>query len=301
MAVRKGLVGAAALACQAQAPTHGVSARPDTRPLLEVAVGIVEAANGALLMARRPAGKAYEGWWEFPGGKVEAGETVADALARELHEELGIEVGLSVPWARREHSYPHARVNLHFRRVLAFDGVPRGSEGQQVSWFERADPPPEPLLPATVPLMRVLTGPRRALILDRANPAPGSASVAPSPIPGRSDAGHEVWRLARGPAPMAGTDGVLVEPAEFTQASARSDGGLVVVRCRDERTLADVDAGADLLLYEGKVDTAARAFELAQRSPAPVLLMRAGVSWPGDDALPQAMAQAGIWGLAHRA
>ncbi|MEZ5727828.1 MAG: NUDIX domain-containing protein [Burkholderiaceae bacterium] len=154
-------------------PGAGADARRERparhAPLLEVAVGIVEAANGALLMARRPAGKAYEGWWEFPGGKVEAGETVADALARELHEELGIEVGLSVPWARREHSYPHARVNLHFRRVLAFDGVPRGSEGQQVSWFERTDPPPEPLLPATVPLMRVLTGPRRALILDRAN------------------------------------------------------------------------------------------------------------------------------------
>ena len=123
------------------------------RPALEVAVGVVFRADGAVLLGQRPAGKPYAGWWEFPGGKVEAGETVAQALARELHEELGIEVGASQPWVVREFDYPHARVRLHFRRVTEFRGEPHAREGQAFAWLDPAAIDVAPLLPATVPVI----------------------------------------------------------------------------------------------------------------------------------------------------
>ena len=70
--------------------------------LVEVAAAVIERPDGSFLMARRPEGKVYAGWWEFPGGKVEAGETARHALDRELREELGIEVESAVPWLNRE-------------------------------------------------------------------------------------------------------------------------------------------------------------------------------------------------------
>lgn len=128
---------------------------------LDVAVGILFDARGRVLLAQRPAGKAYAGWWEFPGGKVEAGESIGEALARELHEELGITVTQSSPWLIRRHVYPHARVRLWFRRVDArlgqWSGQPFGREGQELVWWDRDNAAenalPTPLLPATEPLM----------------------------------------------------------------------------------------------------------------------------------------------------
>ncbi|NBS94705.1 MAG: NUDIX domain-containing protein [Betaproteobacteria bacterium] len=127
---------------------------------VDVAVGILFDAHGRILFAQRPAGKAYAGWWEFPGGKVEAGESVGEALARELHEELGITVAQSTPWLIRRHVYPHARVRLWFRRVDArlgqWDGQPFGREGQELVWWDRDAGElalPAPLLPATEPLL----------------------------------------------------------------------------------------------------------------------------------------------------
>ncbi len=125
----------------------------DTRPAVEVAVGVVIRDDGRVLLGQRVPGKPYAGWWEFPGGKLERGETVAQALARELHEELGLDVVESVPWVVREFSYPHARVRLHFRRVLRFSGEPRSREGQAYTWCAPDAIDVAPLLPATVPVL----------------------------------------------------------------------------------------------------------------------------------------------------
>jgi 8-oxo-dGTP diphosphatase len=134
---------------------------PDERPLTEVAVGVVFDRQGRVLLGQRPAGKPYAGWWEFPGGKLEPGESVATALARELHEELGIRVHASSPWIVREHSYPHARVRLHFRRVFDWSGEPVSREGQAFDWTAVGDIDRETLLPAAVPVLAMLALPRR--------------------------------------------------------------------------------------------------------------------------------------------
>jgi len=133
------------------------------KPALEVAVGVVFRADGAVLLGQRIPGKPYAGWWEFPGGKLEAGETVAQALARELHEELGLEVRASDPWVVREFTYPHARVRLHFRRVTSFSGEPRSREGQAFAWLHPGEIDVAPLLPATVPVIAWLRLPPEVL------------------------------------------------------------------------------------------------------------------------------------------
>ena len=132
----------------------------DARPLLEVAVGVVH-RGGRVLLGQRVEGKPYAGWWEFPGGKVEAGETVAQALARELDEELGLTVRASSPWVVRTFSYPHAHVRLHFRRIWDFDGEPQSREGQAFAWLDAHAVDVEPLLPATIPVLAWLRLPAR--------------------------------------------------------------------------------------------------------------------------------------------
>jgi 8-oxo-dGTP diphosphatase len=128
--------------------------------VIEVAAAVVERPDGCFLLAQRPAGKVYAGWWEFPGGKVEAGESVQQALARELHEELGLVVERSWPWITREHRYEHGHVRLHFHRVDRWRGEPRGREGQRFSWQARADRPTvAPLLPANGPVLSALSVP----------------------------------------------------------------------------------------------------------------------------------------------
>ena len=84
----------------------------------EVAVGVLVRADGALLLSTRPPGKAYAGYWEFPGGKIEVGESVEQALRRELIEELGITIGAAQPWKVTEYDYPHALVRLHWCKVF---------------------------------------------------------------------------------------------------------------------------------------------------------------------------------------
>jgi 8-oxo-dGTP diphosphatase len=129
-------------------------APPSRRPITHVAVGVVVRHDGALLMADRPAGKPYPGYWEFPGGKIEPGESVHAALARELFEELGIRVARSWPWVVLDHEYPHAHVRLHFRRVPDWEGEPHPHEGQRLLFLAPGDDPPQPLLPAAVPALR---------------------------------------------------------------------------------------------------------------------------------------------------
>ena len=122
------------------------------RTPVDVAVGVLIDAQGRFLLTSRPVGKVYAGHWEFPGGKVEPGETVEQALRRELHEELGITIGPVEPWQVELMDYPHARVRLHFCKVHARQGEFEMREGQAMAW---QDLPVQvaPVLPGTVPVL----------------------------------------------------------------------------------------------------------------------------------------------------
>jgi 8-oxo-dGTP diphosphatase len=124
--------------------------------ITHVAAAVLQRADGTFLLAQRPAGKAYAGYWEFPGGKIEAGESPHQALCRELHEELGITVTAAYPWLLREFSYPHATVQLHFFRVFGWQGEPHGRENQQLSWQHTQELSVAPVLPANAPILRAL-------------------------------------------------------------------------------------------------------------------------------------------------
>jgi 8-oxo-dGTP diphosphatase len=124
---------------------------------VEVAAAVIEHPDGTFLMASRPEDKVYAGWWEFPGGKVEPGESPRHALERELREELGIEVKTAYPWLNRAFDYEHARVMLRFFRVTRWTGEPHPHEGQGgLAWTHAARPDVEPILPANGPILRGL-------------------------------------------------------------------------------------------------------------------------------------------------
>jgi 8-oxo-dGTP diphosphatase len=135
---------------------------------VEVAAAVIERPDGAFLMASRPKGKAYAGWWEFPGGKVEAGETARAALDRELREELGIEVETAWPWLNRAYVYPHAKVMLRFFRVTQWRGEPHPHEGQVLAWVRADAPGVDPILPANGPILKALRLPLEYAISDAA-------------------------------------------------------------------------------------------------------------------------------------
>jgi 8-oxo-dGTP diphosphatase len=125
------------------------------RPVVEVAAGILLDGQGRYLLGQRPAGKPYAGYWEVPGGKIEAGESVFDALKRELQEELGIHIQSSEALTILEHDYPHAYVRLHVSIIRAWSGSPSGCEGQALSWqvISELGPNVKPLLPAAWPML----------------------------------------------------------------------------------------------------------------------------------------------------
>jgi 8-oxo-dGTP diphosphatase len=133
---------------------------------VEVAAAVILRADGHFLLAQRPEGKVYAGYWEFPGGKVERGEPARAALMRELREELGIEVTHACPWITREYVYPHAHVRLNFFRVLGWEGEPRSREAQALSWQGRGAINVSPLLPANGPVLRALVLPPVLAITD---------------------------------------------------------------------------------------------------------------------------------------
>ena len=127
----------------------------EARQHTEVAVGVLLRADGALLLSTRPPGKAYEGYWEFPGGKVEAGETIAQALRRELIEELGITIGPVEVWKVTEHDYPHALVRLHWCKVTDWSGDFEMREGQTMAW-QQLPLQVRPVLPGAYPVLQWL-------------------------------------------------------------------------------------------------------------------------------------------------
>ena len=135
--------------------------------IIEVSAAVLQRPDGSFLLAQRPADKIWAGYWEFPGGKIEPGETPYHALVRELREELGITVITAYPWITRIFTYPHAMVRLHFFRVTEWRGELHPHEGQEFAWQpslsptlsrkrEREQIGVSPILPANAPILRAL-------------------------------------------------------------------------------------------------------------------------------------------------
>ncbi len=129
----------------------------------DVAVAVFITADGRFLLSSRPDGKPYAGYWEFPGGKIEAGESVREALVRELEEELNVVIDECTPWFSFKMAYPHATVRLRTWRVTAWHGADQrgihGMEGQSFCWQELTDISVSPTLPGCVPIFRALSLP----------------------------------------------------------------------------------------------------------------------------------------------
>ena len=127
--------------------------RSADRSLVQVAVGVLVRADGAFLLTSRPEGKAYAGYWEFPGGKLEAGETIEEALRRELQEEIGITIQNCELWKTERIDYPHALVQLNFCKVTQWTGELQMLESQVCSW-QQLPVLVTPVLPGTAPVLQ---------------------------------------------------------------------------------------------------------------------------------------------------
>ncbi len=134
----------------------------------EVAAAVIERPDGTFLLACRPEGKPYPGYWEFPGGKIEPGEDARAALVRELKEELDITVLEATPWITRVYAYTHATVRLHFFRVTAWDGEPKPLEDQAIAWQRPGAPDVAPMLPANAPVLASLALPSLMVVSNAA-------------------------------------------------------------------------------------------------------------------------------------
>lgn len=227
---------------------------------IEVAAAVIQRADGAFLLARRPAGKVYAGYWEFPGGKVEPGEPPARALARELHEELGIDPRSAYPWITREHTYPHASVRLNFFRVTAWSGNPHPREEQAIAWQRLDAPLAEPMLPANAPVLASLALPHEYAITDaqgRGDQEMLSAigrrlsgdlrliQVRDKAMPQREAFARAVVELAHrhgakvlvNGGPALG-DGIHFSAAQLMRLQARPAQGMAAASCHDAAELA---------------------------------------------------------------
>lgn len=135
---------------------RGDASAGEPRKLVQVAVGVLLQPDGRFLLTSRPPGKVYAGYWEFPGGKLEQGESVEQALCRELQEEIGVRITAVQRWRDSVVDYPHALVQLHFCKVTAWEGELCMHEGQHYSW-QQLPVQVDPVLPGTIPVLGWLT------------------------------------------------------------------------------------------------------------------------------------------------
>jgi len=152
------------------------------RPVVDVAVGVLRAPDGRVLLTERRPGKDAAGFWELPGGGVEPGESPAQAAARELLEEVGVHADELTPWRVYEHDFPAKRVRLHWFNVRRWSGEPKGREGQRVAWVDPAWPTVGPLLPSNELAMATLALPELVGVA-RVNHAPGAPEQLLAKIP----------------------------------------------------------------------------------------------------------------------
>jgi 8-oxo-dGTP diphosphatase len=229
--------------------------------VIEVSAAVLLRADGSFLLAQRPAGKVYAGYWEFPGGKAESGEPPEQALARELHEELGIDIAQAYPWLTRVFTYPHGTVRLRFYRVFSWEHEPHPREDQAIAWQAPGAPMAAPMLPANAPVLASLALPVEYAITDAARL--GSAEMLARlerRLAGglrllqirEPDLGEEARRLftqqALGlarrygckvlvKAPFPGADGVHYTAAELMRLDTRPKDALVAASCHTRAEL----------------------------------------------------------------
>jgi 8-oxo-dGTP diphosphatase len=240
--------------------------------ITEVAAAVIE-RPGEFLLAQRPEGKPYPGYWEFPGGKIEAGEDARAALARELKEELDIDVRESSPWITRVYAYTHATVRLHFFRVTKWAGEPRPLEDQDIRWQRVGAADVSPMLPANAPVLAALALPpvmivsnahemgverwiaklaeravdEKLLVQVREKSASAQqvqhilSRVLAHTVPFGS---RVVVNSASGRFPQC--DGIHLASKELMESTARPAAALVGASCHDERELAKAgEVGVD--------------------------------------------------------
>jgi len=253
---------------------------------VDVAAAVILRPDGSFLLGQRAPETFYPGYWEFPGGKVEAGETPRQALERELREELGIEVDTAFPWIVREHVYEHAHVRLHFFRVVAWHGELRDHVHSALAW-QRADRlDVAPMLPANAPVLKALALPdfyaithAHAVGIDRqlaalaralenglklvqmregALPEPARAGFAAQAVALCHDHGARV--LINGNAQLArtiGADGVHLPAGQLMRCHQRPELPLVAASCHDANELARAAAlGLDFVVLGPVMPTA---------------------------------------------
>jgi len=234
---------------------------PLNSEVVEVAAAVMQRPDGAFLLAQRPPGKVYAGYWEFPGGKVERGEPAVQALARELHEELGIDIDTAYPWITRVFSYAHATVRLNFFRVTRWRGEPHPREDQAIAWQSPGSRTASPMLPANAPVLASLALPVEYAVTDAAR-----WGIAPmlEKLERRLEQGLKLVQLrepslsaderrlfceqAIGRAhrygckvmvksPHPGADGLHVTAAELMRMTEKPAGGLLAASCHTREEL----------------------------------------------------------------
>lgn len=254
---------------------------------VEVAVCIVRAPDGRVLMAERTARQISAGFWELPGGKIDAGESAQAAAVRELAEEVGIRSLQLKRWLTYEYPYRLRRVRLSFFIIERWDGIPHGKEGQRLAWVDPAAPSVAPLLPSVVRILAGLALPRvyavcrscdhggassmleriglavrsglRLLQLREPDMAPDQrVALARRVNAVAAAAGARV--LLTGSAlevRRAGLAGLHSTSSELQRLRARPQVSLWICSCHDERDLARASAlGADAVVLSPVLDTA---------------------------------------------
>jgi len=286
--------------------------------LIDVAAAVILRPDGSFLMERRPPGKLDAGYWEFPGGKIEPGEAPDAAIARELHEELGIDIGAASPWITRVFEYPHGIVHLRFFRVFEWRGEPHPREGQDIGWQTLDKLVSGPMLPANAPVLASLALPWEYAITNASQvgaPAmlthlerrlkEGLKMIQVREPAGAEPFADEVIRLAHRCGakvltkhPHAGADGVHFTAAQLMTLKERPKQGLAAASCHTREELEHaMRLGLDFAVLGPVKDNAAIGWErfalLARDSGIPVYAI--GGLTPAD--LPQAR-RAGGHGVA---
>ncbi|MEO7743436.1 MAG: Nudix family hydrolase [Usitatibacter sp.] len=251
--------------------------------ITEVAAAVIE-RGGEFLLAQRPEGKPYAGYWEFPGGKIEADEDPRAALVRELREELGIEVRAATPWITRVYAYTHATVRLHFFRVATWDGEPQPLEDQAIRWQRVGATEVSPMLPANAPVLAALALPGVMVVSNAAAAgiegwiqalaarAMGEKMLVQIRESGmeRMKVQHLLSRALTRAEPLGSVIVVNSDSGSFPQcrgvhltskalmaATARPDGALVGASCHDEAQLRQAEALALDYVVVGPVNATA--------------------------------------------
>jgi 8-oxo-dGTP diphosphatase len=288
--------------------------------LIDVAAAVILRPDGSFLMARRPPGKLYAGYWEFPGGKIEPGEAPAAAIARELHEELGIDIGAACPWITRVFEYPHGTVHLRFFRVFEWQHEPHPREGQDIGWQTLDTLVAGPMLPANAPVLASLALPWEYAVTNASQVGAsamlsvlekrlaGGLKLVQIREPDDADSAafarqaialaHRYGAKVLTKLPTPGADGIHYTAAQLMALGARPAGGLAAASCHTREELERaMRLGLDFAVLGSVKDKAAlgwkRFAEIAEDSAIPVYAI--GGMTPAD--LAQAR-RAGAHGVA---